>query len=45
METKELLKNFYGLDDEIFNLSNEVMEDIKSRFEEIKETNGKIKNC
>lgn len=37
-ETKELLKNFYGLDDEIFNLSNEVMEDIKSRFEEIKET-------
>lgn len=36
-ETKELLKNFYGLDDEIFNLSNEVMEDIKSRFEEIKE--------
>lgn len=37
-ETKELLKNFYGLDDEIFNLSNEVMEDIKGRFEEIKET-------
>lgn len=37
-ETKELLKNFYGLDDEIFNLSNEVMEDIKCRFEEIKET-------
>ena len=37
-ETKELLKNFYGLDDEILNLSNEVMEDIKSRFEEIKET-------
>lgn len=37
-ETKELLKNFYGLDDEILNLSNEVMEDIKCRFEEIKET-------
>lgn len=37
-ETKELLKNFYDLDDEIFNISNEVMEDIKSRFEEIKET-------
>ncbi|GAA0104360.1 methionine gamma-lyase family protein [Paraclostridium sordellii] len=37
-ETKELLKNFYELDDEIFNLSNEVMDDIKGRFEEIKET-------
>ncbi|CEQ08711.1 pyridoxal phosphate-dependent transferase; putative aluminium resistance [[Clostridium] sordellii] len=36
-ETKELLKNFYELDDEIFNLSNEVMDDIKGRFEEIKE--------
>ncbi|GAA0712671.1 methionine gamma-lyase family protein [Paraclostridium ghonii] len=36
-ETKELLKNFYSLDDEIFNLSNEVMEDIKGRFELIKE--------
>ena len=36
-ETKELLKNFYELDDEIFNLSNEVMDDIKDRFEEIKE--------
>ncbi|CEQ03177.1 MAG: aminotransferase class I/II-fold pyridoxal phosphate-dependent enzyme [Paraclostridium sordellii] len=36
-ETKELLKNFYELDDEIFNLSNEVMADIKGRFEEIKE--------
>lgn len=36
-ETKELLKNFYGLDDEIFNLSNKVMEDIKGRFELIKE--------
>ncbi|CEN89490.1 pyridoxal phosphate-dependent transferase; putative aluminium resistance [[Clostridium] sordellii] len=36
-ETKELLKNFYELDDEIFNLSNEVMDDIKGRFEELKE--------
>ncbi|WP_371025345.1 methionine gamma-lyase family protein [Paraclostridium ghonii] len=36
-ETKELLKSFYSLDDEIFNLSNEVMEDIKGRFELIKE--------
>ncbi len=35
-ETKELLKGFYGLDDEIFNLSQEVMEDIKDKFEEIK---------
>ncbi|MEG2786180.1 MAG: methionine gamma-lyase family protein [Romboutsia sp.] len=36
-ETKELLKNFYDLDDEVFNLSNEVMDDINGRFEEIKE--------
>lgn len=36
-ETKELLKNFYDLDDDTFNLSNDVMEDIKCRFEEIKE--------
>lgn len=35
-ETKELLKGFYGLDDEIFNLSEEVMEDVKDNFEEIK---------
>ena len=35
-ETKKLLKGFYGLDDEIFNLSQEVMEDIKDKFEEIK---------
>lgn len=35
-ETKELLKGFYGLDDEIFNLSEEVMDDIKDSFEEIK---------
>lgn len=36
-ETKELLRNFYGLDEETFNLSNEVMEDIKDRFEQIKQ--------
>lgn len=35
-ETKELLKGFYGLDDEIFNLSQEVMDDIKYKFDEIK---------
>ncbi|HSQ90399.1 aminotransferase class I/II-fold pyridoxal phosphate-dependent enzyme [Romboutsia sp.] len=35
-ETKELLKNFYGLDDETFELSEEVMGEIKDRFEEIK---------
>ena len=28
-ETSELLKEYYGLDDETFELSNEVMEDIK----------------
>ena len=28
-ETKELLRNFYELDEETFNLSNDVMEDIK----------------
>ena len=32
-ETKELLRNFYELDEETFNLSNDVMEDIKDRFE------------
>ena len=36
-ETKELLRGFYGLDDETFNLSQEVMEDIKDRFDEIKQ--------
>ncbi|WP_270940286.1 aminotransferase class I/II-fold pyridoxal phosphate-dependent enzyme [Romboutsia lituseburensis] len=36
-ETKELLKNFYGLDNETFELSEEVMKEIKDRFEEIKE--------
>lgn len=35
-ETKELLKGFYQLDDEIFELSEGVMYDIKGRFEEIK---------
>lgn len=35
-ETKELLKGFYQLDDEIFELSEGVMDDIKDRFEEIK---------
>lgn len=35
-ETKELLKGFYQLDDEIFELSESVMDDIKDRFEEIK---------
>ena len=37
-ETKELLKGFYGLDDETFKLSEEVMNDIKHKFDEIKET-------
>ena len=36
-ETSDLLKEFYGLDDETFQLSNEVMEEIKDKFEEIKE--------
>ena len=36
-ETKELLKGFYGLDDETFELSEEVMNDIKHKFDEIKE--------
>lgn len=35
-ETKELLKGFYGLDDEIFELSEDVMNDIKDEFEQIK---------
>ncbi|MBO3442969.1 methionine gamma-lyase family protein [Clostridium sp. CCUG 7971] len=35
-ETKELLKGFYQLDDEVFELSEGVMDDIKGRFEEIK---------
>lgn len=36
-ETKELLKEYYNLDDETFNLSEEVMEDISDKFEEIKQ--------
>jgi len=36
-ETSELLKEYYGLDDETFDLSNEVMEDIKDQFEKIKQ--------
>ena len=36
-QTSDLLKEFYGLDDETFQLSNEVMEEIKDKFEEIKE--------
>ncbi|MCC3868454.1 aminotransferase class I/II-fold pyridoxal phosphate-dependent enzyme [Terrisporobacter mayombei] len=36
-ETSELLKEYYGLDDETFDLSNEVMEDIKNQFEKIKQ--------
>lgn len=36
-ETSDLLKEYYGLDDETFDLSNEVMEDIKDQFEKIKQ--------
>lgn len=36
-ETKDLLKSFYGLDDETFELSEEVMKEIKPKFEEIKQ--------
>ncbi|RDY24273.1 aminotransferase class V-fold PLP-dependent enzyme [Romboutsia maritimum] len=36
-ETKELLKEYYNLDDETFNLSEEVIEDISDKFEEIKQ--------
>ena len=36
-ETSELLKEYYGLDEETFQLSNEVMEDIKDQFDKIKE--------
>lgn len=35
-ETKELLKGFYGLDNETFELSEEVMKDIEPQFEKIK---------
>ena len=34
-ETSDLLKQFYPLDDEVFKLSEEVMEDIKEQFDEI----------
>ncbi len=36
-ETQELLKGFYGLDDETFKLSEDAMNDIKHKFDEIKE--------
>ncbi|EQG44000.1 aluminum resistance family protein [Clostridioides difficile DA00132] len=36
-ETKELLKDYYGIDDDTFKLSQEIMEEIKDKFEEIKE--------
>ena len=32
-ETSELLKQFYDLDDEVFELSQEVMEDIKEKYQ------------
>ena len=35
-ETKELLKGFYGLDNETFKLSEEVIKDIEPQFEKIK---------
>ena len=35
-ETKELLKGFYGLDNETFELSEEVMKDTEPQFEKIK---------
>lgn len=35
-ETKELLKGFYGLDNETFELFEEVMKDIEPQFEKIK---------
>lgn len=35
-ETKELLKGFYGLDNETFELSEEVMKDIEPQFDKIK---------
>lgn len=36
-DTSELLKDYYGLDEETFQLSSEVMEDIKKQFDKIKE--------
>ena len=35
-ETKELLKGFYGIDDETFELAEEVMKDIEPQFENLK---------
>ena len=35
-ETKDLLKGFYGLDDETFALAEEVMNDIKPQFDKLK---------
>ena len=32
-ETSQLLKEFYGLDEETFKLSEEVMEDVKDKFD------------
>ena len=36
-ETEELLKSYYGLDEDTFELSKEVMCDIEHKFEEIKQ--------
>jgi cystathionine beta-lyase family protein involved in aluminum resistance len=36
-ETKDLLKDFYNLDDKTLNLSQEVIEDISDKFDKIKE--------
>lgn len=36
-ETKDLLKEFYELDDNIINFSDEILKDIENQFEKIKE--------
>lgn len=36
-ETREFLKHMYNIDDEIFNLSEEVLSDIEYKFDELKE--------
>ncbi|SCH64610.1 MULTISPECIES: methionine gamma-lyase family protein [unclassified Romboutsia] len=36
-ETKDLLKGFYGLDNETFELAEEVMKDIEPQFEKLKQ--------
>ncbi|MBU5308051.1 methionine gamma-lyase family protein [Clostridioides mangenotii] len=36
-ETREFLKQMYNIDDEIFNLSEEVLSDIEYKFDELKE--------